>query len=271
MHAPSIETRIDLDHHTGTARLARAILAGFVATLSMLFLFLVAYNLARLLTIAPVLASPAAEIPRRWLEQLTHNRLIDAGLADVYAATAIYLAGGLLWAVVYALVEPKMTRVSDHPWVRGAVFGLVPGLLSLVVVLPILGGGLFGLALGAGPLPIIGNLLLHLAYGAILGIVYGPFGDRDASTLRQPLTGEDALLASSYERMAAAFLLGGLVIGALAGILIGVVDGDGPVAHLAGGSYLALILWSALLGGACGLLVGSFLGAGEPGPRDHAV
>lgn len=269
MHAPSVETQVGLDHHASTARLSRAILAGFVATLAMLFLFLVAYNLARLLTLAPALASPAAEIPRRWLENLTHNRLIDAGLADVYAATAIYLAGGLLWAVVYALIEPRLTRVSDRPWVRGAVFALVPGLISLVVVLPILGGGLFGLALGAGPLPTIGNLLLHLAYGAILGVVYGPFGDLDASTLHRPQSDEDALLASSYERMAAMFLLGGLVIGALVGFALNALDGTGPVAHLAGGSSLALILWSALLGAACGLLVGSFLGAGEPGARDH--
>jgi len=271
MRAPSIEPRIGLRHHTGTARLARAILAGFAATLAMLFLFLVAYNLARLLTAAPSLASPAVATPRIWLANLTHNRLIDAGLADVYAATAVYLAGGLLWAVVYALVEPRLTPLSDHPSARGAVFGLVPGLLSLVVVLPLLGAGPFGLALGAGPLPTIGNLLLHLAYGAILGVIYGPFGDLDASTLRQPSSDEGAALTSSYERMAAMFLLVGLVIGALAGILLSVVDGDGPVAHLVGGSYLALVLWGALLGGASGLLVGSFLGAGEPGPRDRLV
>ncbi len=271
MHAPSIEPRIGLRHHTGTARLARAILAGFTATLVMLLLFLVAYNLARLLSLAPALAAPVLATPRLWLTNLTHNRLIDAGLADVYAATAIYLAGGLLWAIVYALVEPRLTAVSRHPSVRGAVFGLVPGVLSLVVVLPLLGAGPFGLALGAGPLPTIGNLLLHLAYGAILGVVYGPLGDLDASTLRYPSSGEDAALTSSYERVAATSLLAGLVIGALAGVLLSLVDGDGPVAQVAGGSYLALILWSALLGGASGLLVGSFLGAGVPSSRDRPV
>src|SRR6266542_3588652 len=245
MHAPSIEAQIGTHHHTSTARLARAILAGFAATLLMLFLFLVAYNLARLLSIAPSLASPAAETPRRWLENLTHNRLIDAGLADVYVAAGVYLAGGLLWAVVYALVEP---RLPGAPWQRGVLFALVPGVLSLIVVLPLLGGGLFGLALGAGPLPTIGNLLLHVAYGAILGIVYGPFGDLDADTLRRPSTDEDSALTSSYEPLAAILLVVGLIVGALAGLGLSLVAGTGAGVQALGGSSMALVLGGALLG-----------------------
>jgi hypothetical protein len=271
MYSPSAEPRIDLGHQTGTPRLARAILAGFAAALAMFFLFIVAYNLARLLPATSTFASPAADAPRRWLENLAQNHLIDAGLADIYLVTAIYLAGGVLWAVVYALVEPRLARVSDRPWVCGAVFALVPGLLSVVVVLPLLGAGMFGLGLGAGPLPTIGNLLLHLAYGAILGIVYGPFGDLDASTMRRPVSAENALAASAYERTAALSLVGGLVIGALVGIVISVLDGTGSTVRLAGGSEPALVFWTALLGGTFGLLIGSFLGAGMATPGDRAA
>ena len=67
---------------------------------------------------------------------------------------------------------------------------MLPALVSLVVVLPLLGGGLFGLGLGAGPLPIIGNVILHAVYGAMLGIVFGPFGDLDATTLERPIDDE---------------------------------------------------------------------------------
>ena len=52
------------------------------------------------------------------------------------------------------------------------LFSLVPWLLSLLVFFPAVGGGLFGADLDAGPLPAIGNLVLHLIYGAILGTVY---------------------------------------------------------------------------------------------------
>ena len=34
------------------------------------------------------------------------------------------------------------------------------------------GGGLLGMNIGAGPLPILGNLILHLVYGAVLGSAY---------------------------------------------------------------------------------------------------
>ena len=189
MHALTVTSHTDVRHRTLSKRLLRAILAGFAASTIMLLLFVVAYNLARLLSVASVLAS--ATVPRQWLANLTHNRLIDAGLADVYVAAAVYLAGGLLWAALYALVEP---RLRGPAWLRGATFALVPALVSLVIVLPMLGGGLFGAALGAGPLPTLGNLLLHVAYGAVLGLVYGPVGDFDASTLHAPAPGQDPAL-----------------------------------------------------------------------------
>ena len=99
MHAPSIEPRIGLDHHTGTARLAPAILAGFAATLTMLFLFLVAYNLSRLLARAPIFAPTGGGVVSQWLTNLTHNRLIDAGLSDIYLAAGIYVVGGICWMI----------------------------------------------------------------------------------------------------------------------------------------------------------------------------
>lgn len=53
------------------------------------------------------------------------------------------------------------------------MFSLIPWAFSLVVFLPLVGGGFLGLGLGAGPLPILGNLLLHAVYGVTLGSVLG--------------------------------------------------------------------------------------------------
>jgi hypothetical protein len=288
MHAPTASLEAEARPHSLTDTLARAILAGFVASLTMLLVFLVAYNLARLLSVTPTPSWPALvrtsiihpaewvaggaatqtdvlQTPRLWLVNLTHNRLIDAGLDGVYLAAGVYIAGGLLWAVLYSLVEP---RLPGSPWQRGVTFALVPALVSLVVVLPLLGGGLFGLALGAGPLPIIGNLLLHAVYGAILGVVYGPAGDLDASTLERPTSYRGAAATSSYERMAALFLVGGLVLGGLAGLAASTLTGGGGAQTLFGDSNGALILGGALLGAVIGLFVGSFLGLGERTHRE---
>ena len=72
----------------------------------------------------------------------------------------------LLLALVYArYVEPRLSGAS---WWRDAVRAH-PWLLSLIIFLPLMGGGLLGMNIGAGPLPILGNLILHLVYGAVLG------------------------------------------------------------------------------------------------------
>lgn len=295
MHAPTASIENQPHARTNSDSLSRAILAGFAASLTMLLVFLVAFNVARLLSAAPIPAWPALERPsiihpatwvngsgqaglapavapdstdalappRLWLVNLTNNRLIDAGLSDVYLAAGIYLAGGLLWAVIYSLVEP---RLPGPPWVRGVTFAMIPALVSLVVVLPLLGGGLFGLSLGAGPLPAIGNVLLHVVYGAILGVVYGPFGDLDASTLERPATRDGRQTRTSYEPTAALALLGGLLAGAAIGLVASIMMA-GTGVGLLGGSNGGLILWGALLGAVIGLFVGSFLGLGQSAPR----
>src|SRR5215212_2892102 len=106
MHAPAVPVEAPVGSRTTGYSLSRAILAGFAASLTMLLLFLVAYNLARLLSFAPIpswpvlerqsIIHPAAfvtggpqaalaasdagglETLRLWLINLTHNRLIDA-------------------------------------------------------------------------------------------------------------------------------------------------------------------------------------------------
>jgi hypothetical protein len=289
MHAPTASIEAQPHVRTGTDALSRAVLAGFAASLTMLLTFLVAFNLARLLRVAPLLAWPTLErtslihpaswvaerspgnlpdvleTPRLWLTGLTQNRLIDAGLSDVYLAAGIYIAGGLLWAILYTWVEP---RLSGPAWRRGVTFAMLPALVSLVVVLPLFGGGLFGLALGAGPLPIIGNVLLHVVYGAILGIVYGPFGDLDASTLERPSLRDGERGEASYEPVTALALLGGLIFGGVVG-LIASFAADGGGILLFGEANVSLILWGALLGAVAGLFVGSFAGLGRTSPARH--
>ncbi|MDP8924999.1 MAG: hypothetical protein M3O34_19300, partial [Chloroflexota bacterium] len=162
-----------VDDHASAIRpgwLARAMVAGFAASLVMLVAFLIAFGVAWLLSQVafeiqggavfrdeagrryiqpadgPPLAIPGGQTVHTWLYNLTHNRLIDAAAGDVYTAAAIYLAGGIAWALVYAVVaEP---RLAGPAWRRGLVFSLVPGILSSAVFLPLVGAGVFGAELG---------------------------------------------------------------------------------------------------------------------------
>src|SRR4029453_3635284 len=111
----------------------------------------------------------------QWLHALTNNQVLDFAATSLYAAAAVHLVVGVLWAILYAFYfEPRLPGAA---WARGLTFSLIPWILSLAVFLPLVGGGLFGDAIGAGPLPAIGNLILHLGYGVTLGLIYGPLGD----------------------------------------------------------------------------------------------
>src|SRR3954469_17480874 len=91
------------------------------------------------------------------------------------------------------------------------VFALVPFLLSVVVFFPIMDAGVLGKDLGAGPLPVVGNLILHLIYGATLGTLY-------SVDLERWLDGSYADRA--FNRKAEQYAAIGLVIGAPVGLLL---------------------------------------------------
>ncbi|MBI4596680.1 MAG: DUF2938 family protein [Candidatus Tectomicrobia bacterium] len=61
------------------------------------------------------------------------------------------------------------TRVSVHPAVNGMLFSLIPFLLAQIMVNPIMGAGFFALKTPAPFLMVMGSLVGHLVYGAVLG------------------------------------------------------------------------------------------------------
>jgi len=185
-----------------------------------------------------------------WFAGLTRNSFIDAAAPNLFAAAGVFLVGGVVWALVYGLVfEP---RLSGPGWQRGLKFALLPWLVSLVVVLPLVGGGLLGLGLGAGPLPILGNLLLHAVYGVVLGVT---FGSAD-SVLDNPshTPSEDDLRLGRLSEVSAAR---GLVIGVVGGLLLGVIMAA-PIQSGVSLNPLALVVAITLTGAAFGALIGSF-------------
>src|SRR5919199_4615134 len=138
-----------------------ALLAGFVASVAMVLAFAAAFVAAVILGQLPV------PLLSTWFRGLTSNALIDTAQPNLYAATAIFFVGGLIWALLYGLIFER--RLSGPAWKRGVTFAMIPWLFSLLVFMPLVGSGLLGIGLGAGPLPILGNLVLHVVYGAAFG------------------------------------------------------------------------------------------------------
>jgi hypothetical protein len=78
-----------------------------------------------------------------------------------------HLMIGVVLAIIYATVA--VTHMPGPAAVRGALFSLAPWLMAQIVVMPMMGMGLFsGSMLLAG-----GSLIGHLVYGAIIGGVVG--------------------------------------------------------------------------------------------------
>jgi hypothetical protein len=231
----------------GSTWLFRAVAVGFIATGLMTGILAIAYALAA------SLGSDSAGAPTlaRWMWGLTHNVVTRQAETILPAVVLLHFLAGITWAVVYAgLVEP---RVSGPGWRRGLLFAPVPGILSLVVLLPLLGGGFFGLGLGAGPLPIIGNLLVHVVYGATLGALYPLESEHVLVDRAEDEVPDDVRAVFRVERTTAIGIVGGLIVGGIGGCLVALLSAPGfPI--------LVGALNGVLLGAIAGALIGSFTG-----------
>ena len=249
--------------------LARAIIAGFVATGASTVVLIIAFLTAN------GAADSQGDIFRQWLFQLTHNQVVDFSNASPAIGIAVHVVTGLAWALVYGwLAEPWLARLIPHRgWLRGMAFGLLPWLVSLFALLPAAVVGYLEFALSAGPLPVLGNFILHMVYGAVLGELYDPSADEPA--LAQDVVSAEPLQYHAVrhsETFGAAGIVGGAVLGAAIGVGLAVVLRPTlPNVDLEGWS-VALGVGGLLAGGAVGGIVGSFAGlpSAPPDPAEVA-
>ena len=229
--------------------LPRAVVSGFVATGAMTMILLPAYVMA----VSLGSSGSEANTFQRWLWGLANNTLTEATETTFPAAAGMHFVIGIGWALLYAAVaEPRLRGPS---WRRGVAFSLAPWLLSVLVFLPAVGGGLLGFGLGAGPLPIIGNLIVHLVYGVTLGTVYGPASDRFQTETGRASNPEEIRMLKSIERSIAVGIVAGLAGGGLAGWLGSLLLAGTPV---------VMAVLGAIFGSLVGATIGSFWGMTDP-------
>lgn len=221
-----------------------AVLSGFVATVAGSAIFTLAYGLSE------AVGNTNGTMVARWFAALGQNDMTRMAGDHLMLAVSLNLLLGLVLAFAYGrFAEPMLTGPA---WRKGVVFALVPWLVSISVFLPLWGGGLFGTSLGAGPLPILGNLALHIVYGLVLGSVYAlsPASGADDSAT-------DRAIAAAAQRATAFGLTGGIALGvALAATVAPTL--------VTGGRDANILAW-ALLGGALGAAFDSVLGLADRG------
>lgn len=224
----------------------RAITSGFFATVIASCALVLGYWLASLLGSN----DSGAFVLWRWLYGLANNSITREAQTSLPLVVLLHFVAGIIWAFVYGVfAEPVL---SGPGWRRGFVFSLAPWMLSLVVFLPLVGGGLLGLDLGAGPMPIVGNLIVHLVYGLALGHLYAI--EATPSQIGSEIRNLDEILAlNQANRVMAIGIVLGLVFGAIVGLIVGIVLSPGL-------SPLVGLLFGAVVGATLGALAGSISG-----------
>ncbi len=252
-HIDDLDQEIEAtDNMSG--RLPRAIISGFIASMAMLMTFAIAYGISTIIAGDVADGTSSRAIMAQWLYNLTHNRVLDMAQNLLYLSIGAHFVMSIILALIYAFVaEP---RLMGSGWLRGVLFSVVPWVFSVAVFFPLIGGGFLGMDLGAGPLPFLGNLVLHAVYGAVLGLMYEPEFDRMPDIESNNAENDRAMVHS--EDIAAKGILIGLFGGLTAGALVGVTVR--PEFHTLAISSEYTTLMMMLLGGAVGVLLGSYFG-----------
>jgi hypothetical protein len=224
-------------------------ISGFFATFALSVVLVAAYGAAR------AIGEETGNQIQRWAWNLAHNPVVQSTEDRITLAIALNLAAGIGFALIYGrFFEP---RVHYRPMTEGMLFSLIPFLLSITVFFPVMDGGFLGVDIDAGPLPILGNLIVHLVYGAVLGWMYGLplYSGIDDSPL-------DRAANEGAERGAALGVTLGAIVGAVVGLAVSPTLDDLT-------NTLLVVVIGAASGGAVGLLVGSLMGMGELGDEEE--
>jgi hypothetical protein len=111
-----------------------------------------------------MLAAPMMGMPKMLIGEMLGNFLrIGSGAGWVMHALI-----GVVLALLYA--GGVVGHLPGNRTLRGATYGFGVFLVAQLVVTPMMGGGVFS----GGNVPMImGSLLGHLVYGALVGTIYG--------------------------------------------------------------------------------------------------
>ena len=140
----------------------RALLAGFAGTIAM----------SLIMMMAPLMGLPKMDVPGMLAGMLSGAPVPAGSPAWILGLLMHMMIGTAIFSVTYAFISGHLPTSS--PTARGAIYGVMVWLLSQVMVMPMMGAGLFSSNTPRGAAAAIGSLIGHLVYGSVLGSLYGP-------------------------------------------------------------------------------------------------
>ena len=136
--------------------LAAGVWAGFVATVYLSLFMLAQAKLG----LAPKL-NPIRDI------SAVAGKVAGARLPAPAGWLGHFVVGSLVWGVAYSMFQPAL---PGEPWVKGIIFGAFAWLAMMVAFMPVADEGQLGRKIGVSG--VVVSLVLHILYGAILGLAY---------------------------------------------------------------------------------------------------
>lgn len=130
--------------------LSRAMLGGFVGTLAMT---------AMMYVVAPMMGL-----------NMDIAAMLGSMLGGSWAAGMMmhFVNGTVIFPAIYAYA--LYSHLPGSAAIKGTTWGVVLWLLAQVVVMPMMGAGLFSSAMG-GMMAVMGSLVGHILYGSLLGVI----------------------------------------------------------------------------------------------------
>lgn len=126
------------------------IISGLVAT----------FFMTALMIVAPMMGMPKMAIGEM-LAGFMHIPVIAGWM--MHFLIGIILAGG------YVLIF--QSKLPGNPVIKGILFGLIPFLMAQLMVMPMMGAGFFSSHTGTPLMMVMGSLMGHIVYGAVLGFI----------------------------------------------------------------------------------------------------
>ncbi|GBD39161.1 hypothetical protein HRbin37_01428 [bacterium HR37] len=109
------------------------------------------------------------------LPKIDVGAMLAANMGHTYAwGQLAHFINGIILALIYAKWLYKV--LPGHRVVKGIIYGIITTIAAGLVVVPLASpAGVFFTRTPNPAIMIIGSLVIHLAYGFTLGVIYCPF------------------------------------------------------------------------------------------------
>lgn len=135
----------------------RSMVAGFVATVALSLLMLMKGAMGLMPELNPIVM----------LTDMAHAKM-GMPASPLVGWVAHFMIGTVLWGILFKLLYRWLP--GGNALLKGMSFSALAWLMMMILPMPMVGAGLFGMKLGMMA-PVM-TLMMHLIWGAVLGYAY---------------------------------------------------------------------------------------------------